>query len=386
MVSLESAENALKSFYLDAVRDALDLKTSPFLAKVERSTDNVYGKDVKKLIRIGLHGGVMAGTEAGDLPQTDKSNYAQLTIGLKNLYGTIEISDKAIRASQSNEGAFVNLLNGEMDNLLKSAKYHFARMLMGDGKGRVAKIDGWVDDQHLKVYATSGLAIGMRVFLRDENGETMDNNEERTIVAIDREKLLVEFSGSTVPDDINSGYICCSTEADELTGLEALYSDSVYGLTEETYAKIKPAEIYLESDIDEIVIQKMIDLLEESSGSAPNLIICSAGVRRALLQYYMDMSITPKAMEIEGGFQALDFNGIPVVADRFCPHGTMYFINTDDFKLYQLCDWQWMESEDGKILRQIPGKPVYTATLVKYAELVCTRPNGVGRLVNIPEV
>ena len=27
-----------------------------------------------------------------------------------------------------------------------------------------------------------------------------------------------------------------------------------------------------------------------------------------------------------------------------------------------------MENEDGKILSQVPGKPVYTATLVKYAE------------------
>jgi hypothetical protein len=90
-------------------------------------------------------------------------------------------------------------------------------------------------------------------------------------------------------------------------------------------------------------------------------------------------------MDIEGGHKSISFNGIPIVADRFCPYGTMYLINTDDFKLCQLGDWQWMESEDGKILHQIPGKPVYTATLVKYAELLCTRPNGQARITGIEE-
>ena len=92
-----------------------------------------------------------------------------------------------------------------------------------------------------------------------------------------------------------------------------------------------------------------------------------------------------QTMQIEGGFNAISFNGIPVVADRFCPRGTMYLLNSADFKLYQLCDWQWMEGENGQILRQVPGKPVYSATLVKYAELICERPQGQGRLTDINE-
>ena len=48
MISLQSAENALKSFYLDAVKETLDLQTSPLLAKIERSSENVFGKDVKE--------------------------------------------------------------------------------------------------------------------------------------------------------------------------------------------------------------------------------------------------------------------------------------------------------------------------------------------------
>ena len=48
----------------------------------------------------------------------------------------------------------------------------------------------------------------------------------------------------------------------------------------------------------------------------------------------------------------------------------MYLLNTDDFALHQLCDWKWLEGEDGKVIKQVADKPVYKATLVKYADLI----------------
>jgi len=129
-----------------------------------------------------------------------------------------------------------------------------------------------------------------------------------------------------------------------------------------------------------------IDQLEEVSGSAPDLIVCSWGVRRALLKYFKENGVRMDSMEIEGGFKALSFNGIPVVADRFCPPKSMYFFNTNDIKMYQLGDWQWLEDDNGRILHQVPGKPVYTATLVKYAELMFERPNSIARITDIDEV
>ena len=79
-------------------------------------------------------------------------------------------------------------------------------------------------------------------------------------------------------------------------------------------------------------------------------------------------------MDLQGGFKAISYNGIPVVADRFIENGTMYLLNTKDFALHQLCDWRWLEDESGKIIRQKAGYPAYTATLVKYADLICSRP------------
>ena len=90
-------------------------------------------------------------------------------------------------------------------------------------------------------------------------------------------------------------------------------------------------------------------------------------------------------MELNGGYKAISYNGIPIVSDRFCPEGTMYLLNSEDFTLHQLCDWAWLEAEDGKILKQNANKPTYSATLVKYADLLCNKPCGQAMLTGIKE-
>jgi hypothetical protein len=102
MVTLNSADGALKSFYLDAVTESLNTKINPFLAKIEHTSNYVTGKEVRKVLRVGLNGGIAAGTETGDLPASEITTYRQMVAPLKNLYGTIEISDKAVRASANN--------------------------------------------------------------------------------------------------------------------------------------------------------------------------------------------------------------------------------------------------------------------------------------------
>ena len=386
MVSLQSAENALKSFYLDAVKDSIDTKTTPFLAKVEQSTADVYGKDVKKVIRLGFHSGVVSGTETGDLPKSDAAKYLKLTASLKNLYGTIEISDKAIRATQGNEAGLVNLLNSEMENLLKGAKFNFNRMVMGDGTGFLGIYELRDNRTEMLVENPSLLEVGMVVNLCDFDGEPNENATQKTVLAIDPIEKVVKFSGDPIPEGFISGKLYLDTVEEELTGLAGLFNNSaVYGLSEDEYAKIKPIDYFIDDSINEQVLLQMIDAVEERSGSAPNMIICSFGVRRALINYFTSMGTRLQTMELEGGYKSISVNGIPVIADRFCPKGTMYLVNTDDFKLCQLGDWEWMESEDGKILHQIPGKPVYTATLVKYAELLCVRPNAQARIWGIEE-
>ena len=97
----------------------------------------------------------------------------------------------------------------------------------------------------------------------------------------------------------------------------------------------------------------------------------------------MKNKIATDTMVLDGGYKAISYNGIPIIVDRFCPNDTMSLLNSKDFKLHQLCDWQWLECEDGKILHKIPGKAAYSATLVKYADLLCERPCGQAKISGI---
>ena len=74
-VNLKSADLALKSYYLDAIAEQLNFKTNPLLAAIKQSTDDIYGKDVRKVTTYGINGGIGAGTEDGDLPKASGNLY-----------------------------------------------------------------------------------------------------------------------------------------------------------------------------------------------------------------------------------------------------------------------------------------------------------------------
>ena len=50
MVTLETADKALKEVYLGIVADQLNVTVNPFLAKIKQSTNDVVGKDIVKLV------------------------------------------------------------------------------------------------------------------------------------------------------------------------------------------------------------------------------------------------------------------------------------------------------------------------------------------------
>lgn len=389
MVTMETADNALKSFYLDAVTEAIDKKSNPLLARIQQTTSNVVGKDVKKLVKLGINGGISAGSETGNLPDASSEERVVFTSTLKNLYGTIQISDKAIRASATNEGAFVNLLNDEMQDLVKSANFNFGRMLFGNGSGQVGICSGCAPTENVaNIPENRGIVEGMYIDFISMDGTTMFARGYK-VLSVDYDGNKITVSGvkplSEVVTSPCNVYLHDSKDY-EITGLRAIFeSNTLYGVDRTNKSMLKPYVKTSVGAISELTIQTAIDKIEQKSGGKINFIVCSWGVKRALAEYFRSHNAVLPSMALEGGFNALSFNGIPVIADRFCPTGTMYLLNTDDFKLHQLCDWKWLEGEDGKVLKQIAGKPIYTATLVKYAELMCERPNGQGMLSGITE-
>lgn len=394
MVTLTTADNALKEVYLGVVSNQLNTSINPLLAKINQTTSDVWGKEIVKLAPYGINGGIGAGTETGDLPIAGGNNYKQFVLTLKNLYGKIEISDKAIRASENSAGAFVNLLNSEMEGLIKASTFNFGRMLYGDGSGVVATITANTTSA-VTVSSTRNLIEGMIVDVIDSTGKAVSGASGLRIASINRATGVVEFVSATfsAADSEKDNYLCVQgSYNNEITGLGAIFKNtgSLYGLDRSTNSWLIP---YMKdittsgaaTQIDDVVIQTAIDTLDENADSKVDFIVCSAGVKRGYQYYLANYRSNIDVMELAGGYKAISYNGIPIVSDRFVPAGTMYLLNTSEFNLHQLCDWKWLEDESGRVIKQTPNKPTYTATLVKYADIICNKPSGQAMIKGIKE-
>ena len=371
MITLTNADKALKTYYLDAVATQLDA-VSPFYAAIEKHSAEVFGKEVKVAVVKGNNTRVIAGDEDGALPAAGSNRYVNLTSTLKNIYGTIEISDKALRASGNSGGAFVNLLNAEMEGLISSAKVNFSRMLYGDGNGYIGTITK-TSGTTLTVSPIGRVYEGMTVDLRSTTG-IMTGGDGLTVSSVDYGAGTVTLSATVEGTLTGKDLYVHGAYGKEITGFKAIFgTGDIYGLTRSSESILNPVRFTMTS-LTEAGIMENINYMEAFCNNRPNMILCSYKTKSDIGALLGESKMQLSTTVLNGGYSAILFDGIPVVADRYCPDDKIYLVNTDDFVLAQLCDWSWLEDEDGKILKQVPGKAAYSATLVKYAELICKRP------------
>lgn len=121
------------------------------------------------------------------------------------------------------------------------------------------------------------------------------------------------------------------------------------------------------------LMQTMFDMVEEAAGEnyGPNLIMTTRSIRREYLKLVQADRITVNSMELDGGWSALDYNGVPIVVDNDAIDGEMYFLTTKDLQIYRMSDYEWMQ-KDGAILSRISGYDVYEAVVYRYAEFGIT--------------
>ncbi len=238
MVTLTSAESALKNVYLGVVANQLNVRSNPLLAKIKMSSKDVWGKEIRKLAPFGINGGVGAGSETASLPKSSGNSYVQFTAELKNLYGKIELSDKAIRASANNLGAFVNLLSDEMEGLVRASAFNLGRMLYGDGSGLLATAAS-ASGQTVTCDKVNNLIEGMLVDVY--TGESV-NAKQLKITYVDRVNKTFNFEGTATIKTGDKIY-CQGSKGYEITGLGKIFdtaNTTLYGVSVTDYQWLKP--------------------------------------------------------------------------------------------------------------------------------------------------
>lgn len=287
MISLTQANNALKDVYLDVIANQINCNTDVLLGKIKQTSSDVWGKEIIK--NVWINGKMLTLKEE-----------------LKNFYVSMEISDKAIRCSQNSTGAFVNLLNDEVEYMIKEAQNRLRNSF---------------------------------------------------------------YTEDTKPDYLPEDF---KYQPMEITGLKKIFDTkrkTLYGLSRKENPEMNPV-IKTIDKFDPIKIQEIID----NNNDEVNVIVCSAKIKRDYMQYMSEQRQNIEVIECDGGFKCLQFNNSLLMVQAKIPDNEIYLLNTEDFKLHQLCDWEWLESESGSILIPSATTPTYSATLVKYADYICEKP------------
>jgi len=382
ITGIQAASEALKSYFLPSLRYQLNEQASPTLTQFERDSQSVVGKDIVMALRYGRSGGVGMRLDTGDLPEANSRKTRQAKWETKNVFARIMLSDKVIRASRSNVGAFANLLEQELEDAQNDAKDMLSRQLFGDGSGLLATVQA-VDATNKKITVDNVDYFAEGQFIDIYNGDALVL-QKAEILGVDPEARVLTLSDVTGVLANHSVYMY-GNKGLELTGFKAVFQAPVlYGIDRAQNPWLKARRINVNGEISEVVIQQAIDLANKDAGSNTNLLVCSFGVRRAYQYLLSAQKRQVNTLELRGGWKALEYNGIGLVPEKYCPAGTMFCLDSNDWKMYEMADWDWLD-EGGGILHPVSGKAAFEAVLVKYCDLGCQKPRGQVELYGITE-
>jgi len=378
MVTLTTADQALKDVYLEVITNQLNKTTDALFSKIEATSENVSGNTIKKLVPYGTNGGIGARSEVDALPEIGESKYLCLTSSLKNLYGQICLSDKAIRASQSDSGAFVNLLNAEMENLIETGKFNLMRILYGKGNGYLCTVTSSQNNSAILQVNNAGcVAIGMRIRAL-LNGTEVELFNNAVVTDVDYSNKTITLSVAMDSTNANQAlelytFDGVNGESMGLAGLSDTSITEIYGVDRTTTAYLTPA--YSQNSSYTIpTLTKVFDDLQVNANSHVDIISCGYNFRRRLQNLLRSQSFNIDNCVLAGGYKTISYMGIPLYASRFVIDNCAYLVDTSVWHMHQLCDWSWITNNRGEVLHQREGYPVHTATLVKYCDLICDRP------------
>jgi hypothetical protein len=139
--TLSAADAVLKDLYVGPIVEQLNYKTY-VLDRVERDTDHIdhTGRRAIVPVHTGRNRGRGSRGDGGTLPTAGVQSWADAIINIRRHYAGIEVSDGAIEASQSNQGAFVNILDAESKGVANDLRKDINRQVFGTGDGLLGTV------------------------------------------------------------------------------------------------------------------------------------------------------------------------------------------------------------------------------------------------------
>jgi len=393
--NLDHFDEALKIDYLPVIRDQLDNGTI-LMNKIRRNERDVSGKRWQITTHIGRNSGLGSGAEEGALPTAGYQDYANPYGNVKYIRGRIQVSGPTIAASRDDRGAMIRALESEMKGITADLKKEVNYQFFNDGTAVRCLVNGDPGTGTTLTVDTPGtmyLWDGMKIDIygsEDADGALNDTAVAITTVDSSTQCTMGEALDTAIDDNdyivrSGAGYDAGSTVGSyEMMGLKGIiddntYVDTLHNISRTTYAYWKCSTCSTDSnggtkrDITLDLIQAGLTSVEKNGLGKTNLILSDHSLRDAYAALVVADKRYVNTMTLDGGWLALEYNGIPWVADADCPPNTVFFVDTNHLEIMQMSDWNWMD-RDGAVLSRVSGYDAYEAVLYWYADLTTDAP------------
>lgn len=377
-------DGALKTVYGGIPTEELNNAT-PMWDQVKRTSRGFDGKQFtgdahgRRNQQIGAQ--ALTGAAIPTASNQAQEGYDQYTYKPTQLLGVISIEHSLMETSRTNEGSFVRALRSEVENMSENFAVDFNRQIFGDGTGALTVCGVTAASTSVVVVSTAQLETGMGIdVLVASSGAVSTGAAGRYIVSITSATVFVISGAAITTDATFSVYRAGSkllTANYEVNGLQNIVkaTTAIGGLDPAT-----AGQEYWKSYVDststtpsEKIMQKTYEApqeLQRGAGNKPDFLIGSFGARRSYmdgLQAIKRLSANP--LRLVGGWDVLDFNGLPFYADRMCTSKTIYFLAKKSVFFLQTREPHWVE-DDKAILKWVSNtvgfKGIY-AWLVQFA-------------------
>jgi hypothetical protein len=321
------------------------------------------------------------------------------------VYGRIQVTGPVIAATKNSAGAFIKAIESEMKGLMRDTKRAVNRQLHGDGIDALAyyvsgtgSTSGTVDDDLGNGFTHLPAGTAVNVDLLDASSSySVLQSTTITAGAISAASVAVttgaNISGSAADGD---PWVVTGTKDYQMMGIKGiidsvdppLLTGGLHGLTVASNPWWTAQVVGSDSspvDISFPLLQQVFTAIATNSDYSEadiKFLLTSYQIRDKYVELCTNERRFYNVMKLDGGFEAVDYNGKPLVPDSQCRRQRIYFIVPETLKLFRSADFDWMD-KDGSVFSRVSGYDAYEAVLFHYGDLGCIARNGNGVLKGI---
>jgi len=384
--TISTLTSILKEYYLPPVRDQINNEIA-VLARWDVNNKDLVGNAAFVPLHTARSGGNGARPELGTLPTATNQTYARAQFDLKYLYGTIQVSGPSLQKSKNTSGAFLEAYKSELDGIKNDLMNDLARQFYGNGDARLFQCGSSGPSTTVTLGSAEPIRQGfVYVGQKIDLGTAADPDTlaaATTITDINEATPSITIGTSVTVTSANYGYVAGNTSATDATvvyevdnGLQKLVStaaNTVGGINASTSKYWDNLRDTAGGALTEDNMVKNWNNVRIRGGK-PSIILGSFGLQRVYFNALQGLRQFVEPTKIRGGFQLLEFQGMPFLADRHSPYGNLFFLDESHLMVFSPADWDFL-ARDGQAVKWVQNQDAFQSVLFRYLNIGTDRRN-----------